>query len=233
MESFKKSESHPSYGMLGFSRVSGGLTSLFGSSIQHKSTMRLRLMSGEVQRGLNTDWYHGRKLLYEVEMSQTQFADLISNPNCGDGIPVTIRYCNGEHIDPPDFVDKKDQHVQEFHENLSGTYEETRKLISDIKAIFSAKRTMTKAEQENVLSALDHVAQNIGTNMDYAMRAFNEQVDKTVSEAKGEVEAFVQNKLLQIANMKLVEERESLLDDVQQNTSVLMEKHEEKDSSAN
>lgn len=222
-------ETHPSYGMLGFSRVtSSGGTTLFGSSIQHKATMRLQLMSGEVQRGLNKDWYHGRKLLYEVEMSQTQFAELITNPNSGDGIPVTIRYLDGKYVDAPDFVDKKDQHVQEFREKLSDTYEDTRKLISNVRDIFSSKKALTKSERDDVLSMLDHISQNIGSNMDFAMRMFNEQVDQTVSEAKGEIEAFTQNKLLQIASMKLVEERESLIEDVKDNVPTLLEENGKK-----
>ena len=222
-------ESHPSYGMLGFSRMTGsGGKSLFGSSIQHKATMRLRLMSGEVQRGLNTDWYHGRKLLYEVEMSQTQFAELITNPNSGDGIPVTIRYLDGENVEEPDFVDKKDQHVQEFQEKLSDTYDETRKLINNVRDTFATKKTLTRAEQNDILAMLDHISQNIGSNMDFAMRMFNEQVDQTVSEAKGEIEAFTQNKLLQIASMKLVEERESLITDVKDNVPTLLEENGKK-----
>ena len=40
---FKNKETHPSYGMLQFSRTTGGKTSLFGSSIKHKDTIRLKV----------------------------------------------------------------------------------------------------------------------------------------------------------------------------------------------
>ena len=47
---------HPSYGMLSFHRVTGAATPLFGSSIQHRDTIRLTLKEGEVKRSLNKDW---------------------------------------------------------------------------------------------------------------------------------------------------------------------------------
>ena len=86
-ETIKK---HPSYGMLSFHRVHGAATPLFGSSVQHRDTIRLTLKEGEVKRSLNTDWYFGGKQLFEVEMSLSQFAELITSLNMGDGIPVTI-----------------------------------------------------------------------------------------------------------------------------------------------
>ena len=44
--------------------------------------------------------------------------------------------------------------------------------------------------------------------MDFIAKQFNEQMDKTVSEAKGEIEAFCQNKINAIASASLVEHRE-------------------------
>ena len=40
---------------------------------------------------------------------------------------------------------------------------------------------------------------------------FNEQMDKTVMEAKGEIESFCQNKINAIASASLVEHREEFL----------------------
>lgn len=52
---------------------------------------------------------------------------------------------------------------------------------------------------------------DIGCNMDFIADQFNEQIDKTVMEAKGEIEAFCQNKINSIASAALVEHQEDLL----------------------
>lgn len=41
---------HPSFGMLSFSRVHGGHSNLFGSSIQHRNTIHMVLKEGTVSR---------------------------------------------------------------------------------------------------------------------------------------------------------------------------------------
>lgn len=73
-ETFK----HPAFGMIGFSRVSGGENTLFGSSIKHNDRIVMTLKHGEQDRHLHDDWYYGRGLITEVEMSYSQFAEVIA-----------------------------------------------------------------------------------------------------------------------------------------------------------
>lgn len=47
--------------------------------------------------------------------------------------------------------------------------------------------------------------------MVFCAKQFDEQMDKTVSEAKGEIEAFCQNKINTIAQSALVENKDQLL----------------------
>ena len=47
--------------------------------------------------------------------------------------------------------------------------------------------------------------------MDFIAGQFNEQVDKTIMEAKGEIEAFYQDKVNLFANAALVEHKEDLV----------------------
>ena len=80
-----KCTTHPAYGMLSFSRRSGGKQSLFGSSIEHKDVIAMTLRHGEVTRNLSSDWYHGTEVIAEVEMSYAQFAEAITSMNMGSG----------------------------------------------------------------------------------------------------------------------------------------------------
>ena len=196
---FNDKETHPSYAMLSFCRTSGGWRPLFGTSIQHQNTIRLTLKTGSVRRDLNTDWYFGGETLFEVEMSYNQFAELIGCMNMGDGIPVTLRRLNGELVEDPPFVDKKQQHENEFGQRLESVMKETRCLIDKVKGLFASKKTFNRKEQEDILKDLTHIEQEIGVNSKFALTCFQEQMDKTVIESKSEVEAFVQNKMHSLA----------------------------------
>lgn len=52
---------------------------------------------------------------------------------------------------------------------------------------------------------------NIGCNMDFIADQFNKQMDETIAEAKGEIEAFMQNKVNSIASEALVKHKDELL----------------------
>ena len=199
---------HPSYGVLGFHRVSScGSTTLFGSSIKHSNTIMLTLKTASMERGLNSDWYYGGHELFRVEMSQTQFAELITSMNIGDGVPVTIRSIQGETVPPCPFESKADLHRAEFRDELKETYESTRELLDKTRELFSTKKTLTKKDKDEILGLITSISNNIGTNMDFQMKRFQEQMAKTVTEAKGEIEAFTTNTLLQIGRDGLVERR--------------------------
>jgi len=200
-ETIKK---HPSYGMLSFHRVTGAATPLFGSSIQHRDTIRLTLKEGEVKRSLNKDWYFGGKQLFEVEMSLSQFAELITSLNMGDGIPVTILSTEAQkRIEPCPFESKTELHQREFQEHLRKTYEKSRVLLRQVKERFSTKKALTKKEKEEILNILNTLSYDIGSNVDFQVKQFQEQMEKTVQEAKGEIESFYQNRMIEASKQGL------------------------------
>ncbi len=71
--------------------------------------------------------------------------------------------------------------------------------------LFAQKKTLTKADKESVISRLKKLGMNLGCNLDFIADKFNEQMDKTVMEAKGEIESFCQNKINSIASATLAE----------------------------
>lgn len=113
---------HESYGMLGFHRVTcSSAQPLYGSSIKHRDTIMLTLKTGHMRRNLNEDWYYGDRTLFKVEMSATQFADLITSLNQGDGVPVTIRYMKQGDLkkcEEPPYIDRNELHREEFKNTL-------------------------------------------------------------------------------------------------------------------
>lgn len=203
-------EKHPSYGMLQFCRVSGGTTALFGSSLQHKNTIKMYLREGEVSRELNNDWYFGGKEIIEVEMSYSQFAEAITSLNQGSGVPVTIRYFQGKKIPECPFIDKKQQFENEFAQRLDNANAQIDSLIKEVKELFAEQKSSGKGDGDEILQKLHQIQMEVSDNAKFTYEMFNEQMDKTVQEAKGEIEAFMQNKLNSIASQALVEHRDDL-----------------------
>ena len=188
-------ERHPAYGMVSVSRVHGGRESLFGSSIQHSDFVTVRISTGERVRNLNRDWYHDDSVLLEFEMSPAQWAELITTMNIGCGTPCTLRsYRDGDKLvrpSYPDFTDVRseirdefEQHTERVSTILDKAYEATEQLLQ-------AGKAPTKGQMKELLGLIFNARQDIGSNMPFVTKQFHEQMDKTMVEAKAEIEQFV------------------------------------------
>lgn len=88
---------------------------------------------------------------------------------------------------------------------------ESRNLINEISELFQEKKSLTKADKKNILGKLTMLNYDIGSNIGFVADQFNKQMDKTIMEAKGEIESFCQNKINSIANAELVKKRDEVL----------------------
>lgn len=202
----KERTTHPSFGLLSFSRTSrgGSGTELFGSSITHNETIRMEVKPAAMERHLNSDWFgqNGRPFV-EVEMSYAQFAEAITSMNMGAGVPVTVRYVDGKKIAEPSIENKRLQFENEVQEKMTTLNQKLNMLTEETKDILTNKKTINKGDRETILHQLAMLQQEIHANMPFIMKMFNESFDKVVTEAKAEVEAFTQNKLLSLGIEKL------------------------------
>lgn len=193
-----KRKEHPSYGVAEFSRISSsGNKPLFGSSIGHSQTIELRIHRAEqIRSDSSYDRYHPTEQLIVVEMSQTQFAELITNMNYGSGIPVTIRRLNGERPEDPPVENKRQQHSDEFKQRM---VEFSQRLVKDSENLktFLTKPKLSKEDKRVMKIMFEHLTTEIKNNIPFFERMFEEQMDKTVVEAKGEIEAFITNAVTQ------------------------------------
>jgi len=207
----KQKDEHPAYAMLMFSHLSGGNPNLFGSSVKHDHKILMTLSHGSVERHLNSDWYHPGKTICEVEMSLTQFAEAISSMNVGPGVPVTLTYTEKDGNIPAieQFIDKRAQYLDEFREKNAESVKEIKNLIKDVRNAFD-KKTLTKKDKEDILSALIRIENATGSHNTFMADQFNEATDNVVKEAKGEIEAFVQHKMTSLALQAFAENREAL-----------------------
>ena len=204
---------HPAFGMVSFSRVMGGDNVLFGSSIKHNDRIRLMIKHGEQDRTLHEDRYYGRKRIVEVEMSYSQFAECIGAMNVGDGVPCTIQYTEKDGRIPAleENNSKREQFRNEFSDTIAQAMEQVQKQINQIQESIDTKKSLGVKDRKEIISQLQQVKYNIGCNLDFCVEQFDEQMDKSTMEAKGEIEAFCQNKINSIAQAALVERKDELI----------------------
>lgn len=206
-------ERHPSYGMIRVSRGTNGQRALFGSSILHNNVITIMLYEASVERDLHFDAIMDEGLIAEIEMSQSQFADMITSMNMGGGTPCTIRWLRGKgRAAECPFIDKRMQFEAELSENIEKANEKANKLVKTAQELLSKPKPMTRAEKDGLMNALNRLSMEINSNREFIYSAFNEQMENTVKEAKGEVEAFMQDRILRAAGVKLEESGLHLVD---------------------
>ena len=175
--------SHPSFGQLTFGACQGGGIPLFGSSIKHRNTIRMEIKHAEYNRHIGTEYISGREVIVEAMMSPTQFADAITGLNSGSGTPITLEYVTGiGQIKPPEYINKREQFENEF----AKTTEHIIERLDGLEAKVNERHLPKWVSHE-----IDVIRGWLKSNHPYMAQQFDEQMDKSVTEAKGEIEAYV------------------------------------------
>jgi hypothetical protein len=176
---------HPSYGVIEISRWQGSETALFGSSILHRNGINIRILTAGLHRTLGRDWIHGGKVIVDFNMSPTQFADAITSLNAGEANPITLEYVTGDKDNrrpQAPYKSKTKQFNDEFTmdcKELAKRFDSTIQLAKDTHA------------QKRLISEIEMLRQEVASNLPFVNESFTEQMEHTIKEAKGEVEAFI------------------------------------------
>lgn len=187
-------EKHPSYGMARFSRINGYNRPLFGSTLQTQNSIVLTIVRATHKRSLANDWFHSGEELIEIEMSNNQFAELITSFNYGSGIPVTIRHFNHDHYPHPPFQSKFDLHNSEFKKQMHNYAIDAKKMVEKTLDLLS-KNTIGKGDKEVIKKEIESLMMMIQTSIPFYQEQFVEATEKTLTEAKSEFEAWVESQI--------------------------------------
>lgn len=202
-------QKHPSYEMAMFSR-SNYKCSLFGSNIQHNDIISLKISSAEHDRSNNNDYYHANRTLIEIKLSQSQFADLITSFNMGDGTPCTIDRFNGENYPDCPLKSKLDIFHSEFKKTMFNHTVDMKMVVEQAKDILENKNTIGKADREIILKGIDALMSKISSTVPFIANQFNESMENTVKSAKAEIEAFIENKIRSTGLETLISSEEKI-----------------------
>ncbi len=175
---------HPAFAGIVAHRVTG-YRALYGSDFRHRSFMRVTITRSEHIRGLSHDSYHGSmRPLIEVDMTEAQWAEFISAPNIGSGVPCTIDSFNGERMPYlPDPEDKREVFTDEAREHLVDGMRQ----LAEIKAMLATQSGISKTAQRAIAAKIETAERQLGPNLDFVAKSFAKHVENTVSKAKPEI----------------------------------------------
>ena len=184
-------EKHPSFGVIHFSRSSCvPPRTLFGSSTKHTHLISFSVSRATQRRDLSNTWIHGGEVLIEGEMSPSQFADMITSMNVDSGTPVTLTRVAGKAVERCTAISDRHRIEQEFAAEMKKTVAGMDELVT--KALqLQAKASVTKADRQEIVNLAETIRAKVTNSLPFIQSQFNEALDKTVSEAKAEVESFL------------------------------------------
>lgn len=182
--------SHPAFGQIGASRVTGQ-TTLYGSDFEHHAYVIVRIWKSDLHRNLSRDWHMAGKELIEVAMSEAQWASFVSSMNVGHGVPCTIERIAGEGATPPiPHRQERDVVSQEVVEHAREMAVKVTKAIAAIEGEVGA--SMSNKRREAILGHLRSLEQDLRSNVAFHVDSFEKHIENTVEKAKIEVGAYVQ-----------------------------------------
>jgi hypothetical protein len=160
---------HPSFGLIGVSRVTSNGTRMFGSAIDHSSFIEVTVAHAELIRSPGYDRYVRKGIpLVRLRMSAAQYAELLTTMNCGDGVPCTLTRLGNEMI--PEAAPSKqlvDLVNQEIDEHVRGIRRETSRAELLLNKILLGEVSMNKGNIREALEAVEAVSRSVGSNTDY------------------------------------------------------------------
>lgn len=202
-----KKITHPAYGMIGLSRcTTNPPMHLFGSNIKHSNFICLSIKTAERSTDGNHEFRFAKKNLIEVWISGTQLGDMLSSMNVGEGVPCTIRYRETDYDIP--LIADEDTIVSDSRKALQNRINELTRVANDLckqsKELLK-QPTVKKSDLKELDNKLDRILVELNSNLGYVAECFDEKVEKTVTHAKGEVDAFVSN-VIASAGIKAISE---------------------------
>lgn len=194
----KKTIRHPSFGMITINRAtSSKRLNLFGSSLLQKSLIEIEVHRAVLNRDISRDWILEEGVpIVSICLSPSQFADAITSLN-SQGTPCTITFVDGKEVPEPRLESKRVQFDAEFEERMKEVASSTNRFYTAIEKILS-KPSIGKHDKEAILKELDQLKMQIESNVPYMKKAWTEQIEQTVVEAKNEITAFLDDKVRQM-----------------------------------
>ena len=153
-----ESESHESYGMVQFNRVSSNPPQkFFGSSVRAGYYIELSIHKGEKV----TSHDHFRNIfakgeIINVRLSPNQFSELLTTMNIGSGVPCTLQRIQGEVMpELPKEDNIRQIHKDDFRREIKKATNEVKEAIKEVAEVAEvAKASFGVGKRKELLKKL-------------------------------------------------------------------------------
>jgi hypothetical protein len=191
-------DTHPAFGAVKVSRIqhSPPGTVLFDSDVRHQHYIKVTLSRMTRKRNLKTDWLHPTKELFEVDMSESQWAAFVSSVGSGTGVPCTIRSTETDwHVPGLPYTSRLALSAAETRDAAKEAFDE----ITEAMAAYDSLDSKAPAkEKREALRRLRSAIANAPANVEHASKSLTEHTENVVQKARADIEAMVTNRAQQL-----------------------------------
>lgn len=186
----EKTRNEDYMGMIGWSKsYNSSPRSMFGTEIKTENPITLRISHAEESRNLSRNWYYPQKQIVEIEMSPIQWAEFLTSGNTS-GVPCTIRYIGGQKMSEP----KDTEIFNDYNEEVEEHFDKFKEIEDIVKGAIDSKKPMGMKDLSVLLNKI-HLAM---ANVDFVKNSFKEDMNKIITKAKAEFNAYVENRIHEI-----------------------------------
>ena len=189
---------HESYGAITLTHQHGPPRTLFGSPFQHADVIRLEIHTASILRSLHEDHVMTKDHILTGHLSQAQLANALFSLSAGPPTPITIQFLRGDQRqrrDPPprDGSTLFDPEIIEFIDTL----------VSQCDDLIESTKGTARRKAQGIREALKN-------NIPFIAEQMRNTHQRTVEDAKHEIDAFIKNRLTQTGLDAVIQRHDTL-----------------------
>ncbi|MCV9964498.1 hypothetical protein OIU34_21650 [Pararhizobium sp. BT-229] len=185
---------HPSFATVGFFAMHGsGGTDLFGANVRLANTIRMKVCRAHMETG-TVDRVHEDETILELELSESQFTQAITQFNRGTGSPATLRQAMDIGVAPVVYpqiarVDVEERLKSRGDHRVEAEIKKIREAFEAVRSLAEADGSVSKKALQGAVKSLGYAIGNLPGNLDYYKKLLREDADRLLDEAKLELHA--------------------------------------------
>lgn len=198
---------HPAFGIVELSRLSGGGDNLFMVDYPTGGSIALTISTARLNRNLANDRVFQEREITRIEMSEVQWARLVSSMNT-QGVPVTLR----RYSDPvtgdfmaPQMPDRHAGNIDTFRKEIEGKADRATRELKEAHDRLAEilKGPLRKGDLVEVLDLL-RSARGAATNgLPFVAEQAHEAIDTAAEHAKAEIDAHIDHAMQRLGERAL------------------------------
>lgn len=186
---------HPAFGEISVMKSAGAGMELFGSSLNHKSVVTVRVSTAHLDRHLNRDWIFSNDQILSFHMSEAQWATFVSSQG-GAGTPITfeVRPEDGAPLQACPGIESAESMRDTFHREIQTKceqYMEQARQLTEALTAAAGSGKAGKGQLEELRKMAETLSVGLPSTMSFIQKQGEAAMEKVVAAGMIEIESFV------------------------------------------